>query len=139
MTERARKMLKGSCLCGGVQFEISGQASGISQCHCSLCRKASGTAAIATFSVPAGQLKWLSGEDIVKTFERPSGYGNTFCSVCGSPVPDADAKRTRFSIPAGLLDGDPPLRVTQHIFMGSMAEWEKTAAEAPHFDEFLPK
>ena len=40
---------------------------------------------------------------------------------------------------ATILDGDPPLRVTQHIFMGSMAEWEKTAAKAPHFDEFLPK
>jgi hypothetical protein len=125
-------MLTGSCLCGGIRFEISGPVAGIVQCHCSLCRKSSGTGSIATIWVAADQLRWLSGEDLIKTFVRPSGYGTAFCAVCGSPAPDA--ARTRYGIPAGLLDGDPPLRVVEHIFVGSKAQWEAISGDAPRHD-----
>ena len=127
-------VLQGSCVCGGICFEISGPLEGIQKCHCSICRKASGTDSIATILVSADQLKWISGEDLIRTFERPSGYGTAFCSVCGSPAPDANAKRTRYGIPAGLIDGDPPLRVTGHIFVGSKASWDSIADDAPSFD-----
>jgi hypothetical protein len=127
-------MLTGSCLCGGIRFEISGPVAGIVQCHCSLCRKSSGTGSIATIWVAADQLRWLSGEDLIKTFVRPSGYGTAFCAVCGSPAPDADAARTRYGMPAGLLDGDPPLRVVEHIFVGSKAQWEAISGDAPRHD-----
>ena len=127
-------MIEGSCLCGGIRFEISGPVVGIVQCHCSLCRKSSGTGSIATVRVPADQLSWISGEDLVKTFARPSGYGTAFCSVCGSPAPDADAERTQYGIPAGLLDGDPPLSVIEHIFVGSKAQWEAISGDAPRRD-----
>lgn len=33
-------MIKGSCLCGKVKFEISGKPSSLSYCHCSRCRSA---------------------------------------------------------------------------------------------------
>ncbi|MFZ1101699.1 MAG: GFA family protein [Hyphomicrobiaceae bacterium] len=127
-------MIEGSCLCGGIRFEISGPVVGIVQCHCSLCRKSSGTGSIATVRVPADQLGWISGEDLVKTFARASGYGTAFCSVCGSPAPDADAERTQYGIPAGLLDGDPPLSVIEHIFVGSKAQWEAISGDAPRRD-----
>lgn len=127
-------VLQGSCVCGGIRFEISGPLEGIQQCHCSICRKASGTAAIATILVSADQLKWIAGEDLIRTFARPSGYGTAFCSVCGSPAPDSNAKRTRYGIPAGLLDGDPPLHVTGHIFVGSKASWDTIADDAPKLD-----
>ena len=129
-------MVQGSCLCGGIRFEISGPVDGITQCHCSICRKSNGTAFIATIVVPAEQLTWLSGEDLVRTFARPSGYGVSFCSVCGSPAPDPDAKRTRYGVPAGLLDGDAPLRVKEHIFVGSKARWDLIAGDAPQLDKF---
>jgi len=54
--------------------------------------------------------------------------------VCGSPAPDADAARTRYQVPAGLLDGDPPLRVAEHIYVGSKAQWETIAGGAPQHD-----
>jgi hypothetical protein len=127
-------VLQGSCVCGGMRFEISGPLEGIQKCHCSICRKASGTDSIATIVVSADQLKWISGEDLIRTFERPSGYGTAFCSVCGSPAPDPNAKRTRYGIPAGSIDGDPPLRVTGHIFVGSKASWDTIADDAPKLD-----
>ena len=127
-------MLKGSCLCGGISFEIAGPVAGIVRCHCSLCRKSSGTGSIATIVVRAEQLRWLSGEALIRRFERPSGYGTAFCSVCGSPAPDSDAARQAYTVPAGLLDGDPPLRVVEHIFVGSKAQWDAIGDDAPRLD-----
>jgi hypothetical protein len=126
--------LQGSCLCGGIRFEISGPVAGITQCHCSLCRKVSGAGSNATIAVSADQLRWLSGEGLVKSFARPSGYSAAFCRVCGSPAPDANAARTRYGIPAGLLDGDPPLRVLEHIFVGSKAQWDAIPDDATCLD-----
>jgi len=127
-------MLTGSCLCGGIRFEIGGPVTGIVQCHCSLCRKSSGTGSIATLRVRAEQLRWLSGEDLVRTFARPSGYGTSFCAVCGSPAPDPDAARAHYGIPAGLLDGEPGLRVIEHIFVDSKAQWDVIPGDAPRHD-----
>ena len=127
-------VLQGSCLCGGIHFEISGPVPGIVQCHCSLCRKSSGAGGIAKIAVSAGQLKWLAGEELVRTFARPSGYGSAFCAVCGAPAPDANARRTRYQVPVGLLDGDPALRVAEHIYVGSKAQWETIADGAPQHD-----
>jgi hypothetical protein len=126
--------LQGSCLCGGIRFEISGPIAGITQCHCSLCRKVSGTGSNATIAVSADQLRWLSGEGLVKSFARPSGYSTAFCRECGSPAPDANAARTRYGIPAGLLDGDPPLRVLEHIFVGSKVQWDAIPGDATCLD-----
>jgi hypothetical protein len=131
-------MLQGSCLCGGIRFEIDEPVTGISFCHCSLCRKVSGTGHNATIAVSAAQLRWLAGEDLVRTYARPSGYGVSFCAVCGSPAPDPNPSRTRYGIPVGLIDGDTSLRVADHIFVGSKAPWESIGDDAPQFDQFPP-
>jgi hypothetical protein len=129
---------EGSCLCGGIQFGVSSPLPGIIQCHCSLCRKSSGAAGIATLSVPASQFSWICGEDLVATYERPTGYGNVFCKVCGSPAPEAHPVRQRYRIPAGLLTDSAELRVAEHIYVGSKAHWEVIAGDAPRFDEDSP-
>ena len=113
--------LKGSCLCGGIAFEIHGEVAGVARCHCSLCRKLSGTNATATVFVTAEQLVWLKGKEQIQDYQRPSGYGTSFYRVCGSPAPDGNRARTRYGMPAGLLEGDPSLRVIEHIFVGSKA------------------
>ena len=126
--------LEGSCLCGGIRFVVRGSVSGIIQCHCSLCRKVSGAASIATIGISSDQLDWISGEDLVATYERPSGYGNAFCKICGSPAPDANRTRTRYQIPAGLLADSPELEVIEHIYVGSKAHWDLIGGDAPRFD-----
>ncbi len=127
-------MIKGSCLCGGMRFEITGRHSGIGSCHCSLCRKCSGVGSIACIVISFDQIRWVSGEDLVSLYERPSGYGTAFCGVCGSPAPDHDRGRTMYRIPVGLLDDDPPLVNTEHIFVGSKANWDVIGDEATQFD-----
>lgn len=127
-------MIRGSCLCGAVRFEIDGAHSKIGICHCSLCRKSSGTGSTVVIALAADRLRWLAGEDKLTQYERPSGYGVTFCRICGSPAPDPDAARTMYRVPVGLLDDDPPLVVGDHIYVGSKASWDHIAGEAPCFD-----
>lgn len=127
-------MMRGSCLCGAVQFQVIGPYSKIGLCHCSLCRKASGAGFTAVIALAEESLQWLAGQHLVRQFERPSGYGLSFCGQCGSPVPDPDLRRTMYRVPVGLLDGDPPLAVGDHIFVASKAEWDHIADTAPQFD-----
>jgi len=66
-------MLRGSCLCGGVKYEISGELSGALNCHCSMCRKAHGAAFRSRASVNASDFKWVQGEELVTYFESSPG------------------------------------------------------------------
>jgi hypothetical protein len=131
-------MPKGSCLCGGIVFEITGEMSGIGQCHCSLCRKVSGVGSTAAIAVSADQLTWISGQDLVQEFQRPSGYGNSFCRVCGSPAPDANRSCTRYGVPVGLFDDDPRAKILVHIHVASKASWEIIGDHAPQYQENVP-
>lgn len=124
-------MIRGSCLCGAVRFEIVGPTTPIGMCHCSKCRKVSGVASNANLMVGRDGLRWLSGEDRIAVFELPDGWGPWRCAVCGSPTPRLHPGGGAWWVPAGLLDDDPGLRVAGHIFVGSKASWDEIAGDAP--------
>jgi hypothetical protein len=121
-------MICGSCLCGGVQFEIERAVGPFELCHCPRCRKASGSAFAAGLGVQVQDFRLLSGAELVRTCEapvreHPPGYRVAFCTRCGSPVPDPPPGATWFEIPAGLLDVDPALRPDKHIFVECKSPW----------------
>lgn len=128
-------MNQGSCLCGKVRFEVDASKGELRICHCSLCREASGSGSGAFLNVPYDCFRWLSGQESIRAYERPSGYGLAFCQICGSPLPDSDRPRTSFDIPAGLLDEDPGLVVARHIYVGSKASWDVIAGDAACYEE----
>jgi hypothetical protein len=119
-------MIRGSCLCGGVRFEAHRAVGPFELCHCPRCRKVSGSAFVAGLGVRPDDFRWLSGTDLIRTFEapvreRPPAYRAVFCSRCGSPLPTA---RTNWiEVPAGLLDDDPVLRPDKHIFVECKSPW----------------
>ncbi len=121
-------MIRGSCLCGGIEFEIE-RADGLFElCHCPRCRKASGSAFVAGLGVRVREFRLLSGADLIRTYEapvreRPPPYRVAFCSRCGSPVPNPPPNADWFEIPAGLLDDDPVLRPDRHIFVECKSPW----------------
>ena len=124
-------MLKGTCLCGGMRFEIAGAHSKVSICHCSLCRKTSGTGSSAAIVVGYDQLTWLSGQELVV-----SGPKHSFCRVCGAHAPDCNPRKTLYIVPVGILDDNPILTVGQHIYVGSKAHWDMIGDDgAPRFAE----
>src|SRR5688572_31085247 len=58
--------ITGSCLCGSIKFDIKPPFEAFRYCHCSRCRKASGSAHAANCLVPESQFRWLAGESSVR-------------------------------------------------------------------------
>jgi len=130
--------IKGSCLCRGVAFEIEGKTGPIGQCHCSKCRKFSGTDGNAVFYANAKNFRWLQGQDLIKAYFVPNGddWSTHFCGTCGSPAPHPDRGGKIYFVPAGLLDDDPGHRgYAAHIWVESKAPWVEIADNAPRFAE----
>lgn len=128
-------MIRGSCLCGSVRFGYERAVTQVGMCHCSKCRKVSGTGSNATIIVPEADFHWLAGAELRRVFAMPSGWKTTFCERCGSPLPQTIRDAAAYWVPAGLLDDDPGLRIGGHIWVGSKAAWDEIAGDAPRFDE----
>jgi len=127
--------IPGSCLCGGVRFEATLPFRRANHCHCSRCRKHSGTFGETQGRVARERFRLLAGDELIRVW-RPAdgGAAKAFCSRCGSSLfggdwPDGD----EVSIRLGALDGDPEIRPQYHSFVDSRAPWD----ELP--DDGLPR
>jgi hypothetical protein len=127
--------MRGKCLCGGVQFALSGELPDLYQCHCSLCRQVSGSSSNAAFVIDLAQLSWIEGEELVQKYESDTGYKSHFCSRCGSPLPNLTANDSAWWVPVGLLEHGEGLRVGAHLYVGSRAPWDVIVDSGEHFDE----
>lgn len=118
-------VLRGSCLCGDVVFEASGDRQGIVMCHCSRCRKGRSAAHGANFLLTGAAIEWLRGRDGVKQYKVPEAerFVNCFCARCGSIMPSEPGADGLLAVPAGCLDGDPGVGEKLHIFVDSKTPW----------------
>ena len=129
-------MLEGSCLCGGIRYEVRGPVGRVSHCHCAMCRKAHG-AAFATYGrVERTDFVLVSGADEIASFQSSPGVSRTFCKRCGSTLQFISDKRpSTFSLALGTLDDNPNVEVSLHIFVGSKAPWFQITDDLPqHMD-----
>jgi hypothetical protein len=118
-------MALGECNCGAVAFEIDTELSGVFVCHCSICRKYTGSNGIAVVVVDNNAFRWLRGEEQIASWKKPGAdWQSWFCCVCGSPLPGANDTSQTF-VPAGLIsEGGEGLRIAHHIWVGSKAVWD---------------
>jgi len=118
--------MRGQCSCGEVAFEIDADVSGVYFCHCSRCRRATGSNGIAVVVVDKGAFHWTRGEERIATWTMPgTDWQKWFCPTCGSPLP-GDNDPARMFIPAGLLDeGAEALVVIHHLWVDSRASWDE--------------
>ncbi len=130
-------MIRGSCLCRGVQFEIRGEVSGMTDCHCSMCRKAHGASFVTFVSSSRDDFRWVQGEDLITVYNASAAFGRPFCRVCGSTLGGMSHGRVG-SITLGTVDGDPGVRPLSHIFVGSKAIWHEIEDDLPQFEEWPP-
>jgi len=130
-------VLTGSCLCGGVRYQVKGEPARFYHCHCSRCRKASGTGHASNLFVK-GSLEWLAGVEQIRTFKLPEAerFSNTFCTVCGGRVPRFIENAGIVFIPAGSLDQEPPITPQARIFVGSRADWSCEQGPIPQFEAY---
>jgi hypothetical protein len=132
-------MISGSCLCGQVQYEIEGKISPIWLCHCSKCRRRTGSAFHASAICKAEQFSWRTGEDSFREYEDTPNYVSRFCGHCGSPVPQQLRGTELVFLHAGALDGNLERTIDHHIFTASKASWFEICDEHPQFDEHKPR
>lgn len=128
--------IHGACLCGGVRFTVSGTFSEVRYCHCSRCRKARAAAHSAN---GVGQIESLSfdrGSELIHEYALPGAayFGQWFCGRCGSVTARIDRGRNIALIPFGALDGDPKQHPSQHIHVGSKADWDRITDPLPQFE-----
>jgi hypothetical protein len=127
----------GSCLCGEVSFQVAGDFEGFFLCHCSRCRKGTGSAHAANLFSRSAQLTWQTGESSVRSF-RLAGtrHQRSFCGSCGAPLPGLHQDGALLVVPAGSLDTPVITAPSGHIFCASRAAWEDGIADAPRFEGF---
>jgi hypothetical protein len=124
----------GSCLCGARAYEIEGEIGGVWVCHCSLCRKASGSTGNAILIVPKERFRWTRGEDHGVTYALRPTYSITRCRTCGTPLP-AETDEKNVYVTAGTLDVPLGDGVRVHLFCASRADWDRDDPEVQFFDE----
>ena len=131
-------MYTGRCLCGQVNFSIQQKIHTIYHCHCSLCRKQSGTGANAATLVLQQNFNWESAKNPVHTYKKDSGFTSSFCTQCGSPVPNQVGKTDYMWIPLGLLENNLQPERRLNFCLQSKTAWIPTLVADQDYAE-LPE
>lgn len=134
----AQQEFSGSCLCGQVRFQITGEVQAFFHCHCRRCRKATGTGHASNVIVRLGRYRWDAGEEQLARYDVPEAkrFHTRFCRACGSPMPRVATDRNVAVIPAGALDSSPALEPTGRIFQDSRAAWSCSGDGLPRWDRY---
>lgn len=131
-------MIVGKCLCGDVEFvcNLESNPLKIYQCHCSLCKKQTGSSANSATIISATNFKWTH-EGSIKTWQKDTGYNSHFCDNCGSPVPNLFAKKY-YWIPVGLLELNNDkdfVQVAVDFCLSAKSSWHKTNEDSVKFEK----
>ena len=133
-------MHRGSCLCGGVAYEIDGELGDFGYCHCRSCRKASGSAFGANAGIDRAAFRLVRGAELIREFESSPGKLRVFCSTCGSPLYAHLTKSPGvIRLRLGSLDTPFAKRARAHTFVSHQADWEEIGADIPQCAEWAPR
>lgn len=132
-------ILRGSCLCGAVRYELTEAPTWAHNCYCSRCRKATGAGFASNLFVSLDALRYTDGEQHLRSFKPRDAerFKHTFCEICGSTLPYRNEARGRAVVPMGSLDDDPDYGPRAHTFVDSKASWVTIAGELPRHPSAL--
>jgi hypothetical protein len=130
------KLYTGSCLCGGIRYEIQGEIGEVLYCHCKRCRKANGTAFATNAPIQKADFKIVQGEQLLKKYQSSETTQRCFCGECASPIISikTDTPDT-YRLRIGTLDTPLEHKPTKHIFTAYKAEWDTICDGLPQYDE----
>ena len=131
-------MITGSCLCGNVEYEISGKVGDIVHCHCETCRKAHGSAFSSVASVGV-QDSNLRSKEPLSFFESSKGKNRYFCSNCGTQIYAKREGADNIILRLGSLDDAPLSKEKNHIWVSQKAAWYSINSDLPRYQGFGPK
>lgn len=128
-------MLSGACLCGAVQLAVEDAFETAFYCHCSRCRRRTGSAFASLGGIPSDKLRVVAGEEhVVRVSESDVAY-DCVCGRCHSSLFSFFKVRKFVHVPLGILADEPNLKPSQHIYVGSKAPWHELTDALPKHDE----
>ena len=136
---KVEDLVRGSCLCGVIAYQITEPFKVAHNCHCSRCRYGCAAAHSSTGFVSYDGLQYLSGEDHLKPYKVPDAkfFTQVFCDVCSSLMPVKDAERGISLIPLSSLNHDPEIKPVDHQFVDDKAGWHDITDDLPQFPQGL--
>ena len=130
--------MKGSCLCGTVEYEILQLDSPIAHCACRTCRKAHAAAFNSSAAVSRGNFSWRKGQENLKHYESSPGKRRYFCANCGSHIVAERAGQPNLILRVATLDDDPGVTPACLIWQSHEAAWLEYGSRIPSFPEWQP-
>ena len=127
-------MLAGKCECGAVRYSVADEFLYASNCHCSRCRAATGSAFKPFAGIEREKLQITNGADGLLIVGEET-LNDTRCAKCGSLLFSVVRDGAYVHVALGSLVDSPSMRPTKHIFVGSKAPWFEITDDLPQFEE----
>jgi hypothetical protein len=133
MTET--RTLRGACLCGAVRYEVADAFEYALNCHCSRCRRATGSAFKPFGGIGRDRLRLVAGSDNLLIWGDDLTH-DAHCRTCGSLLYSIVRDGMYAHVTYGTLLDAPTLLPTRHIMVGSKAPWYTITDDLPQAEEF---
>ncbi|NJO78937.1 MAG: GFA family protein [Cyanobacteria bacterium RM1_2_2] len=125
--------MKGSCVCGGIQYELNDKFLIANHCHCSICRKVHGAAFSTSGHAQEDGFHWMQGEALLTGYRSSESSIRNFCRVCGSKMPSVFPEMNDVPIPLATLNDDPEIQPKVHLYVKSKVPWFEIADALPQY------
>ncbi len=127
-------MVSGQCLCGAVSFEIGGQVSPPTLCHCGMCRRINGAPGAFT-SAPAASYR-IRGEENLNWYRSSADAERGFCRICGSKLFWREVGGQALDVSLGSLNAPTGLKLDAHIWVRHQGDYYAIGEDGvPHYAE----
>ena len=130
------RTLAGSCFCGAVHYAVADEFVYAMNCHCSNCRRTTGSAFKPFAGIERAKLGLTKGADTLMVFGEENA-NDTHCRVCGSLLYSVVRDGAYVHVAMGTLVDDPGIRPTRHIFVGSKAPWFTITDDLPQHEKHV--
>jgi len=134
--QTSSRSLAGKCFCGAVQYTVSDEFVYAANCHCSNCRRTTGSAFKPFAGIARDRLRITQGAEHLMIFGEEDA-NNTHCKRCGSLLYSVVRDGAYVHVAMGTLVDDPTIRPTKHIFVGSKAPWFAITDDLPQYREHV--
>ncbi|MCR6673627.1 GFA family protein [Devosia ginsengisoli] len=127
-------IISGTCLCGAVRYEVPDEFHAAFNCHCSRCRRATGSAFKPMAAIVFEKISLVQGQDDVLIYGEPQGTHDVHCRHCGSFLYSYIAENGNGHVAMGTMVDAPSIRPQFHMFVGSKAPWFEITDSLPQFE-----
>ena len=126
------RTLSGGCYCGAVGYDVADAFAYALSCHCSDCRRTTGSAFKPFAGIERRHLTLTKGESDLHLVGAAENH-DAHCARCGSLLYSLVRAGEWAHVAMGTLIDAPTIRPSAHIFAGSKAPWHDITDGLPQY------